>query len=54
MRDIQLPFIISSPVQNDGRGSEKIMIPISVATIGSIVANIPALLASTVRSPSVE
>ena len=34
-------------------GSEKTAIPISVATIGSMVAMIPALLASTLSSPSV-
>lgn len=33
--------------------SEKQMIPTSVATTGSMVAIIPALLASTLRSPSV-
>ena len=35
------------------RGSEKTRIPTSVATIGSMVAIIPALLASTVRRPIV-
>ena len=34
-------------------GSENTTIPIKVATIGSIVAIIPALLASTFRSPRV-
>ena len=34
-------------------GSENTSIPTSVATMGSIVASIPALLASTLRSPSV-
>ena len=34
-------------------GSENTTIPISVATIGSIVAMIPALLASTLSRPSV-
>jgi hypothetical protein len=35
------------------KGSEKTIIPITVATIGSIVAIIPALLASTLLSPRV-
>ena len=34
-------------------GSEKTVIPINVATTGSIVAIIPALLASTLSRPSV-
>ncbi len=34
-------------------GSEKTIIPINVATIGSIVAMIPALLASTFSRPGV-
>lgn len=39
--------------ENNVNVSEKHMIPIIVATTGSIVAIIPALLASTLRSPSV-
>ena len=35
------------------RGSENTVMPMSVATMGSTVARIPALPASTVRRPSV-
>ena len=38
---------------NTVNGSEKQIIPITVATNGSMVARMPALPASTVRNPSV-
>ena len=46
--------ISSTPIPDMSvKGSENTKMPISVATIGSTVARIPALLASTLRKPSV-